>query len=318
MSADDLFSEDPMKLMPRLRQIHKLGDFPAGQGPEDRDNMNAPSNKEKARQPGKIKHAAGFMSSMMGIPSMSEQYYMSGMGETGDEENMPIELLSMAGPQIARGAQMAQMANRLAKRPTRRMVQRRAERATDGVRILGALKRNMPKTGSVIEKKAYKLQGHTNVQGIPIAIENRKGSVRSGTDKDGHKWHTKMKMPYGYIKGTKGADGEPVDAFIGPDKEAPNAFVVHQHKDTGKGYDEDKVILGHKTKADAKKAYLQHYDDPKFLGPIARVSTARLKELVASKKKLVKISQVSYRAMLDELMTKEAAVNVIRRHKRTV
>jgi superfamily II DNA or RNA helicase len=152
-------------------------------------------------------------------------------------------------------------------------------------------------------KSAYKLQGQTEVQGIPVAIENRKGSVRTGTDSDGNEWRTKMKVPYGYIKGTKGADGDEVDAFVGPDKEAPNAFVVHQHKDSGKGYDEDKVMLGFESKAEAKKAYLAHYDDPKYLGPIARVSTERLKELVASKKQLVKISQVSYWAMLDELMT---------------
>jgi hypothetical protein len=152
-----------------------------------------------------------------------------------------------------------------------------------------------------IEKKAYKLQGQTEVQGIPVAIENRKGSVREGTDSDGNEWRTKMKNPYGYIKGTRGADGEPVDVYVGPDKEAPAAFVVHQHKDDGTGYDEDKVMLGFKSKAEAKKAYLEHYDDPKFLGPISRVSVDRLRELVASKKKLVKISQASYAAMLREL-----------------
>ena len=155
---------------------------------------------------------------------------------------------------------------------------------------------------SLMEKRSYKLQGHTEVRGIPIAIENKKGSIRKGTSKDGHKWETKMKAPYGYIKGTKGADGEEVDAFVGPDKEAPDAYVVHQHKEDGRGYDEDKVILGVHNKAEAKKLFLQHYDDPKFLGPIAKVSTERLRELVASKKKLVKISQVSYRAFLDEVM----------------
>ena len=60
-------------------------------------------------------------------------------------------------------------------------------------------------------------------------------------------------------------------------------------------------MLGFPSKAEAKKTFLQHYDDPKFLGPISKVSTERLKELVATKKKLVKISQVSYRALLDEI-----------------
>lgn len=141
-----------------------------------------------------------------------------------------------------------------------------------------------------IEKKAFKLQGKTEVQGIPIAIENRKGSVRKGTDADGNEWRTKMQHPYGYIKGTKGADGEEVDAYVGPDKEAPKAFVVHQRdKETGK-YDEDKVMLGFRNKAEAKKAFLAHYDSPKFLGPISAVPIERLRELVESKKRLVKIA----------------------------
>lgn len=149
-----------------------------------------------------------------------------------------------------------------------------------------------------LTKKAYTLQGHTNVQGLNVAIENRKGSVRKGTDKDGNEWRTKMKNPYGYIVGTKGADDEPVDAYVGPDKKAPNAYVVHQHKDNGKGYDEDKVMLGFKTEADAKKAYLKHYDSPKFLGPVSTVPIEDLKEKVKSKKKLVKISEA---ALFDEL-----------------
>lgn len=151
------------------------------------------------------------------------------------------------------------------------------------------------------EKRGYKLQGQTEVQGIPIAIENRAGSVRSGKDADGNEWRTKMKHPYGYIKGTKGADGDPVDVYVGPEKEAPAAFVVHQHKVDGTGYDEDKVMLGFPDKRSAKEAYLAHYNDPKFLGPIAKVSVDRLRELVASKKQLVKISRASWAGLLQEL-----------------
>jgi hypothetical protein len=152
------------------------------------------------------------------------------------------------------------------------------------------------------EKKAeeeHKLQGHTEVQGIPVAIENRKGSVRKGVDKDGHEWRTKMKAPYGYLEGTKGRDGEEVDAYVGPDKQAPNAYVVHQHKEDGTGYDEDKIMLGLRTKEEAKKLYLAHYDDPKFLGPISTVPVERLKELIGSGNRLDKISAA--RAMTHEL-----------------
>lgn len=297
--AEDIFSEDPIKLMPRLKQIHKFGDFPVGNAPEDLDAQH--------QSPGKVKSAAGLLGSLMGasagpvgrVPSISEQYYMSGMGETGDDENMPLELLMMAGPQAAQGAQMVQMAKRLAQRKGRQFEQKAMDREEAKAQVVNALAAELAKLQ--MEKKGFKLQGKTEVQGIPVAIENKPGSVRSGVDKDGEKWETKMRVPYGYIKGTKGADGEEVDAFVGPKKDAKDAYVVHQHKPDGKGYDEDKIMLGFPSKAEAKKTFLQHYDDPKFLGPISRVSMERLKELVATKKKLVKISQVSYRALLDEI-----------------
>jgi hypothetical protein len=149
-------------------------------------------------------------------------------------------------------------------------------------------------------KLAYKLQGHTSRHGLPIAIENRVGSVRSGTDKDGKPWRTVMRHAYGYIKGTSGADGEEVDAYVGPHKDAPHAYVVHQHKSDGKGFDEDKVMLGFKNEAHARKGYLKHYNDPKFLGPISRVTIEKLKALIASKKKLVKISEVALSSFFEE------------------
>lgn len=337
LDVDDIESGDPTRLNPRLRQIHKLSNFPTGAGPEDLNAMKQPPFQKtsfygtlypnagetgydppRIYRPGKVKQAAGLlggglmapMDQQVGAaPGMAEQYYMGQMGETGDEEGMPLELLSMAGPQVAQGAQMVQMAKRLAQRPNQRLAQRHAAREADRARVVQALAAELEKLR--MEKKGYQLQGQTKVQGLPIAIENRKGSVRKGTDSDGHEWRTKMKHPYGYIKGTKGVDGDPVDVYVGPDKEAPNAFVVHQHKDDGTGYDEDKVMLGFKTKAEAKKAYLEHYDDPKFLGPISRVSIERLKELVASKKKLVKISQASYVSLLRELADMEKAAGAI-------
>lgn len=154
------------------------------------------------------------------------------------------------------------------------------------------------------EEKTFKLQGHTSFQGIPIAIENRKGSVRSGVGPNGKPWRTVMKLPYGYVKGTKGADGEEIDCYVGPHKDATHAFVVHQHRPDGKGYDEDKVMLGLRSMADAVKNYLAHYDSKKFLGPVKEVSMERLKELLASGKKLVKISSVHdamWAGFVDEL-----------------
>jgi len=116
----------------------------------------------------------------------------------------------------------------------------------------------------------FKLQGHLQFQGHDIAVENRKGSVRKGLNEDGTPWKTKMKFPYGYIKGTKGVDGEEVDVYVGPKKDAETVFVVHQKKDDG-SYDEDKVMMGFESEEAAKKAYLDHYDDPKYFGSITSI-----------------------------------------------
>lgn len=151
----------------------------------------------------------------------------------------------------------------------------------------------MPSLKAPVQQKvAFKLQGEMSFQGLDIAVENKPGSVRKGVDKDGKPWRTVMKWPYGYIRGTKGADGEEVDCYVGVVKDAPKAFVVHQKKDDG-SYDEDKVMLGFESAQAARKGYLEHYNTDKFLGPIKAVAMDRFKKLVESGKKLTKISASS-------------------------
>ena len=117
----------------------------------------------------------------------------------------------------------------------------------------------MPEEGVVFKDR--KLQGRTEFQGLLISIENRRGSVRSGTDPDGKPWQTKMFLPYGYIRGTTGADGDEVDCFVGPDKSAPTAYVFHTYRQDGSmQYDEDKVMLGFKSAPEARRWLELHYD----------------------------------------------------------
>lgn len=113
-----------------------------------------------------------------------------------------------------------------------------------------------------------KLHYKTTFQDLPVSVENRKGSVRSGTDDDGEEWRTKMKVPYGYIPGTKGVDGDALDVFVGPDENAAYAYVVHCNTPDGKRFDEDKVMLGFSSSESAKRCFNQHYDDSKFFGGI--------------------------------------------------
>lgn len=124
----------------------------------------------------------------------------------------------------------------------------------------------------------YKLQGRKKFAGFKISIENKKGSYRHWTDHNGKKGKTKMICDYGYILGTMGADSEKIDVFLGPNEKPENVYVIHQNiPETGK-YDEDKVMLGFNNSQEAKKAYLKHYDSPKFYGSMSILSMDQFKE----------------------------------------
>lgn len=106
--------------------------------------------------------------------------------------------------------------------------------------------------------------------GLDIAIENPKGTVREGVDETGKAWRTEFKHAYGEVSRTEGADGDPVDVFIGPDPDgAPEVYVVRQmRRKKWDEYDEDKCMIGFPSIEAAKQAYLNHYDDPRFFGSI--------------------------------------------------
>jgi hypothetical protein len=135
--------------------------------------------------------------------------------------------------------------------------------------------------------KARKLHYRTTFQGLPISIENRKGSVRHWTDGKGMEGKTKMLLPYGYVRGTIGADGDHVDVFLGPNKLSRRVWVVNQraaHVDRRK-FDEHKCMLGFDSKEDAKDAYLKHYDRPDFLGSVTEMTIERFKRWLGNGKK---------------------------------
>lgn len=130
----------------------------------------------------------------------------------------------------------------------------------------------------------HKLQGRTMFQGMNISIENKKGSIRRGTDSDGHKWAIKMHYDYGYIRGTAGADGDHVDCYLGGNEGAKKVYIIHQKIPGTDKYDEDKCMLGFDTLEEAKAAYLKQYDKPGFFGGIDTVAVEVFKEKVLLKK----------------------------------
>lgn len=112
-------------------------------------------------------------------------------------------------------------------------------------------------------------------------IEQPIGSIRSGVSANGEPWQTKFLYPYGYIKNTKGTDGEGVDCFIGPDKDSDKVFVIHQTNGNG-SYDEDKVMLAFSNLNAARDAYLAHFNTQGYLGEIIEMSLFEFKQKLLS------------------------------------
>ena len=134
--------------------------------------------------------------------------------------------------------------------------------------------------------KAFKLQGTTEFQGLPISIENKKGSIRRWYDPhEKRNGVTPMHFDYGYIRRTEGMDGDHVDVYIGPHPESTIAFVVHQMKGPDFfEFDEDKVMLGFSSADEARLAYLKQYDKPGFFGGITAIPMDQFKEKLAQTK----------------------------------
>ncbi|WP_454010309.1 LPD38 domain-containing protein [Aeromonas sp. Marseille-Q7275] len=124
-------------------------------------------------------------------------------------------------------------------------------------------------------------KGHLTLQGLDIALENPKGSTRSGIDPDGKEWQSTMAHDYGYIKRTLGADGDHVDVFIGDKPDSETVYVVDQvDPKTGK-FDEHKVMMGFADEQAALEGYLGNYEAGwKGLGAIKAMPVESFKRWV--------------------------------------
>lgn len=153
---------------------------------------------------------------------------------------------------------------------------------SEPVRQIEAARAEVAPEPTEAQKEAgnYK-KGHLTLQGLDIALENPKGSTRSGTDQDGRAWQSTMAHDYGYIKRTQGADGDHVDVFIGDKPESEMVYVVDQvDPKTGK-FDEHKVMLGFYDEAAARAGYLANYEQGwKGLGAIKAMPLDEFKHWV--------------------------------------
>lgn len=137
-------------------------------------------------------------------------------------------------------------------------------------------------TPAQIEAGTY-AKGHVDLHGLPISIENPKGSTRRGTDGSGRPWETTLENHYGYIKRTLAKDGDQIDVFIGERPELTRAFVIDQIDPKNGKYDEPKVILGALDEADARRIYHANYEPGwKGLGAITPMEMDAFKGWVKS------------------------------------
>lgn len=125
-------------------------------------------------------------------------------------------------------------------------------------------------------------KGHVKINGFDVSIEQPAGSVRSGKDASGKEWSQVMNNTYGYIRGTKGVDGDHIDVFLGPDMNSDMVYVVDQVNTDG-SFDEHKVMMGFSSLEDARSAYLSNYKEGwQGLGNITGVALDDFKKWIDS------------------------------------
>lgn len=110
-------------------------------------------------------------------------------------------------------------------------------------------------------------KGHLQIGGLDIAIENPAGSQRKP------QWPT-LKSHYGYIKRTRGADGDHVDCFVkvGTDDSYQGpVYVIDQIRPNG-DFDEHKCMIGWVSRRMAIDAYLSNYTPDWKVGPVTKLT----------------------------------------------
>lgn len=117
-------------------------------------------------------------------------------------------------------------------------------------------------------------------KGLEIAIENPKGSTRSGlSPSTGREWSRTMSSHYGYFRRTKANDGDNLDVFIGPHPDSEFVLVIKQVDQDG-DFDEFKVVVGCLNRKEAKKLYLANYPKGWKCGPAASMTVELFKKWV--------------------------------------
>jgi len=114
--------------------------------------------------------------------------------------------------------------------------------------------------------------------GIDFIIENPKGSIRVGFSIDGGAWKSVLPADYGYIKHTRGMDGDELDMYIGPHLESEQVFVVDQNEIMTGEFDEHKIIFGTNSLNEAIDLYIDGFSDGRGRERIRAITSASMEE----------------------------------------
>lgn len=138
-------------------------------------------------------------------------------------------------------------------------------------------------------RRKWPFKASLDFQGIPIDIEQRVGDTREGVDRDGTPWKVTMCAHYGEVrktgetKGAKGMDGDRLDVYVGPDRSSQLVVVVQQLVPDTQTVDEEKVMLGFPSEANALACYDRMYTRPGFRGGHRVMTLDELKAWMSAK-----------------------------------
>lgn len=114
--------------------------------------------------------------------------------------------------------------------------------------------------------------------GLPIQIETPKGTSRPGHN-------CIVAAHYGYVRGTRGADGDALDCYVGPDLGSTRVWVIDQVNPRSGKFDEHKVMFGFRTVGEATDAFVSSYhadEGEAHLGKITPMSLDKFKDWMAT------------------------------------
>jgi hypothetical protein len=101
--------------------------------------------------------------------------------------------------------------------------------------------------------------------GFTVHIDRHAGTVYEGVGADGHPFRVVQQVPYGFLPGVIGDDGEDYDVYAGPRQDAERVYVVTQCRAATGHYDEQKAMLGFESAEAAATCYGAH-TAPAMLG----------------------------------------------------